>query len=136
MALMDHARVNDLGQPIGEDVDFVVPSCPSRKTLQGTACRVEPLEPLHAAALYAEPQGAGQWTYLPYGPFASAAEHAQWVEDAAKSEDPLFFAVIDEARGSAVGVVSYLRINPAAGSVEVCTTALPSVYLELSVFAW
>jgi RimJ/RimL family protein N-acetyltransferase len=34
-------------------------------------------------------------------------------------DDPLFFAVIDKADGKAVGVASYLRINPAAGSIEV-----------------
>jgi RimJ/RimL family protein N-acetyltransferase len=34
-------------------------------------------------------------------------------------EDPIFFAIIDDIRRSAVGVASYMRINPEAGSIEV-----------------
>jgi RimJ/RimL family protein N-acetyltransferase len=90
--------------------------------MEGRYCRLEPLdaeahaEPLHEAfALDAAGRG---WTYLPYGPFASAAAHLRWVEEAAASDDPLFFAILDE-RGSAVGVASYLRIMPAIGTIEV-----------------
>jgi len=34
-------------------------------------------------------------------------------------DDPLFFAILDKADGRAAGVASYLRITPAAGSIEV-----------------
>jgi RimJ/RimL family protein N-acetyltransferase len=34
-------------------------------------------------------------------------------------DDPLFHAVIDSATQKAVGVASYLRIDPASGSIEV-----------------
>lgn len=34
-------------------------------------------------------------------------------------DDPLFFAIIDAATSSPTGVASYLRITPAAGSIEV-----------------
>ena len=34
-------------------------------------------------------------------------------------DDPLFFAIIDKADGRPAGVASYLRIMPAAGSIEV-----------------
>ena len=34
-------------------------------------------------------------------------------------DDPLFFAILDQADGKATGVASYLRITPAAGSLEV-----------------
>ncbi len=33
--------------------------------------------------------------------------------------DPLFFAIIDNQTGKAVGVASYLRIDPANGTIEV-----------------
>jgi RimJ/RimL family protein N-acetyltransferase len=59
------------------------------------------------------------WTYLPYGPFATPDSYRAWVEEACRQSDPLFFAIIDRAAGSAVGVASYLRINPSAGSMEV-----------------
>jgi RimJ/RimL family protein N-acetyltransferase len=90
--------------------------------MEGRTCRLEPLdadehaEALHEAfALDADGRG---WTYLPYGPFASAADYSVWFEEAAASEDPLFFAILD-ADGAPVGVASYLRIMPAIGTVEV-----------------
>lgn len=36
-----------------------------------------------------------------------------------RGDDPMFHAIIDKASGKAVGVASYLRINPGAGSIEV-----------------
>jgi RimJ/RimL family protein N-acetyltransferase len=37
----------------------------------------------------------------------------------AGKDDPQFHAVLERATGEAVGVASYLRIDPAAGSIEV-----------------
>jgi RimJ/RimL family protein N-acetyltransferase len=59
------------------------------------------------------------WTYLFVGPFPDFAEYRAWVESQCKSSDPLFYAVVDSALGRATGVASYLRIAPAAGSIEV-----------------
>jgi RimJ/RimL family protein N-acetyltransferase len=42
-----------------------------------------------------------------------------WIADACLGDDPHFHAVIDNETGKAVGVASYLRINPSAGSIEV-----------------
>ena len=36
-----------------------------------------------------------------------------------RGSDPLFYAVVDAATGGATGVASYLRIDPANGSIEV-----------------
>ena len=38
---------------------------------------------------------------------------------AERSTDPLFYAIIDDTSGKALGHISYLRITPAAGSIEV-----------------
>ncbi|MEE1568266.1 MAG: GNAT family protein, partial [Arenicellales bacterium] len=59
------------------------------------------------------------WTYLPYGPFATPADYHTWVDSVAGARDPMFFAIIDLATGRAVGVASYLRIKPQQGSIEV-----------------
>jgi hypothetical protein len=71
--------------------------------MEGRLCRLEPLEAnRHAEALhdaYEADREGRIWTYLPYGPFASAAEYAAWVESAETGEDPLFFAIIDRASG-------------------------------------
>jgi len=56
---------------------------------------------------------------LPYGPFATAAELADWMRATCTKLDPYFFAIINQATQRAVGVASYLRINPDSGSIEV-----------------
>src|SRR5205085_1362847 len=59
------------------------------------------------------------WTYLAYGPFRSFSDYRSWMCANCTGADPLFFAIIDTAEEKAVGVASYLRIAPAAGSIEV-----------------
>ena len=95
---------------------------PLRERMLGRYCRLEPLDAdAHAAALhaaYAQDEDGRGWTYLPYGPFQDAAPFEAWVEEAAESDDPLFFAILD-SEGAPVGMASYLRIMPAIGSIEV-----------------
>lgn len=74
----------------------------------------------HAALLYRAYVGQDHvWTYLPYGPFHSAAQYHRWVRDHAGQADPLFYAIRNLESGGWEGVASYLRITPAAGSIEV-----------------
>jgi RimJ/RimL family protein N-acetyltransferase len=117
-------RTNQLGQPIGEPVPNWTPRPrPPRTPMQGRLCRLDPLDAAtHAAALhdaYAADRDARNWTYLPYGPFASAAEYAAWVESVQSRDDPVFFAIVDPATQQPIGVASYLRVDPAMGSIEV-----------------
>jgi RimJ/RimL family protein N-acetyltransferase len=115
---------NDLGQPIGFPLPgWSPPPAPPREPMQGRYCRLEPLDPdRHAAALFeadaADAEGRS-WTYLPYGPFATLTDYRDWMCATCLGYDPLFFAVIDLAEGRPAGLVSYLRITPAAGSIEV-----------------
>ena len=46
------------------------------------------------------------------GPFADLAAFTDWVTVCAKSDDPLFYALIDKATGRASGMASFLRIVP------------------------
>ena len=98
------------------------PPCPVRETMEGRYCRLEPLDPArHAAALFAANalDTAGRsWTYLPYGPFENLTSYHSWMEQFCAGTDPLFYAIITGAQ-DAVGVASYLRIDPAKGSIEV-----------------
>ncbi len=116
---------NSLGQPIGAPlpVGWTPPPWPSHSSLSGRFCRVEALDPQkHAADLYeanlSDVDGRN-WTYLGYGPFADVESYRAWMTTIYQGEDPLFFAIIDAETDKAVGVASYLRIAPAAGSVEV-----------------
>jgi RimJ/RimL family protein N-acetyltransferase len=91
--------------------------------MNGRLCRLEPLDAAtHAAALHAAHSADHEgrnWTYLPYGPFASATAYASWVESVQSGADPLFHAIVDLASGQPVGVAAYLRIDPAMGAIEV-----------------
>jgi RimJ/RimL family protein N-acetyltransferase len=114
--------VNALGQPIGDPVEGWKPAPPPRRsTLDGGYCRLEPLEAEHAANLwqaFALDTEGRNWTYLSHGPYAQFDGFAEWARTAATSRDPLFYTIRDQERGP-VGVASYLRIAPDAGSIEV-----------------
>ena len=117
-------RTNDLGQPIGEPVPgWERRAWPPRTAMEGRLCRVEPLDAAkHAAALHEahrEEREGRNWTYLPYGPFDSAAAYTAWVQSVQNSEDPLFFAIVDLASERPIGTASYLRIAPDMGGIEV-----------------
>jgi len=91
--------------------------------MTGRYSRVEPIDPArHAADLFAanaEDREGRIWTYLPYGSFATLAEYRAWIEGDCLGDDPLFHAVVDGASGRALGVASYLRIDPPMGVIEV-----------------
>jgi RimJ/RimL family protein N-acetyltransferase len=116
--------VNSLGQPIGDPVaPWQPPPRPSRESTAGRYSRLEPLDAeRHAADLHranAEDASNRLWTYLPYGPFDSLSAYLAWLRPVCDGADPLFFAVVDLAHGRALGIASYLRIEPANGCIEV-----------------
>ena len=97
---------------------------PGREPLQGTHVRLEPADvATHAASLYAlshaRPEDAALWTYLAYGPFPDQGAFERWLAERARSDDPLFFAIVEEQSGQASGMASYLNIVPAHGSIEI-----------------
>lgn len=74
----------------------------------------------HAAEIYrANSKDDAIWDYLPYGPFSSAAGYHRWARSVEESTDPFFYAVKDNGSGEFCGVLSYLRITPEVGSIEV-----------------
>ena len=118
------SELNHLGQPLGPTVPNWTPAeRPSRLTLTGRFCRVEPLDvERHASALYAANglDGEGRlWTYLPYGPFETFEEYQAWLRRTCMGADPLFFTLLVTATGQPGGLASYLRIDPPNGSIEV-----------------
>jgi RimJ/RimL family protein N-acetyltransferase len=94
---------------------------PAQRPLEGERVRLEPLDPeRHADDLLAAAGGDPRlWDYLPYGPFADAEELRGWLAERATSLDPLFLTIVDTASGRAAGVVSYLRIEPEHGCIEI-----------------
>jgi RimJ/RimL family protein N-acetyltransferase len=115
---------NDLGQPIGFPLpQWTARPRPPRSAMEGRYCIVEPIDParhaveLHAAHLL-DKEGRN-WTYLPYGPFPRFEDFRDWLERESDSNDPLRHAIVELRTGRAVGVASYMRIDPAAGVIEV-----------------
>ncbi|HMW47641.1 MAG TPA: GNAT family protein [Cellvibrionaceae bacterium] len=115
-------EINGFGQPLGERLPaWSPPPYPSGQVLKGRYCQLEPLQPHHTADLYRALGTSASdpgWTYLPYGPFASEAEFTQWLSGQCEQSDPFFYALLNPA-GEALGLASYLRIAPQAGSIEV-----------------
>jgi RimJ/RimL family protein N-acetyltransferase len=104
--------------------DFKKPQLPDEAVkLTGQYCHLEALDAdKHAQDLwevYSLDTEGRLWTYMPQGPFKSAAEYRTWVEGAHHKADPFFYAIIDASTGKAVGVASFLRVDPGAGSIEV-----------------
>lgn len=116
-------RTNSLGQPIGDPLDVVLPCpVPPRTAMQGRTVSLAATDPaVHSQALYDAfvlDSDARNWTYLPYGPFASAAEFRAWMDKTCLGADPMFHTVLD-GKNRPVGIASYLRIDPGAGAIEV-----------------
>lgn len=109
---------------LGPALGWTPVRAPERAVLAGRTVRLEPLDPqrhgaqLHAAS-HAPAIDPALWLYLSVGPFASEAAFMAWLEKCAASKDPLFLAVVDLQRGRAVGMVSYMRMEPAHGVIEI-----------------
>ena len=116
--------LNEYGQPIGNVVDnWSIPDTPHQDIIAGHYCSLARLDAAtHAAELFhafgTDPSGQ-DWTYLPYGPFADEEQFHTWISEQSTKSDPLFFAVVDAQSRQAVGVASFLRIAPNAGTIEI-----------------
>ena len=102
--------------PIGPRVEAFPAKRPVRTTIEGRLVTLMPLDPQnHGEALYEATQGeAGDrlWLYLFDGPFTSRAVFEAYLQRAAASEDPLFFAIVDRTLEIALGYAAYMRIEP------------------------
>jgi RimJ/RimL family protein N-acetyltransferase len=99
-------------------------SCPrpSRVTLEGAWCRLEPLLPVaHGESLFAASMAPGfedRYRYL-FDPPQDRSAFDRWMTLAATSEDPLFHGVIDRASGRCEGRQAMMRITPEHGVIEI-----------------
>ena len=115
---------NEFGQPIGWPVpDWAPRPRPPRTPMEGRTCRVEPLDPaVHGDDLFAanaEDAEGCNWTYLGSNPLLETGAYRAWLDSIAGRDDPMFHAILDRRTGRAVGVATYMRIDPAMGVIEV-----------------
>lgn len=106
---------------IGEPVEnWQACKRPKKSDMQGRYCRVSPLVvEKHAQQLYQFYNSDENWVYLAYGPFATYDDFVVWLKQTCTSNDPLFYVVINNKDNSVIGMVSYLRIEPQVGVIEV-----------------
>ena len=116
--------LNHFGQPVGFPVDdWHARPRPPKSGMSGNYCRVVPIDlHLHAAELhqaYVKNLEHRIWTYLGYGPFDTLEDFKAWMQDYCLGSDPLFHAIIENESSMALGVASYMRIQPEFGVIEV-----------------
>jgi RimJ/RimL family protein N-acetyltransferase len=96
---------------------------PDRVVLKGRYVRLEPLSATaHGDGLFAAsavPDADNKFAWLSEHSPSSHDDFLAWVEQAERSTDPLFFAVIDKASGQVAGRQSLMRIDPAFGVIEI-----------------
>ncbi|QGY05241.1 GNAT family N-acetyltransferase [Methylobacterium mesophilicum SR1.6/6] len=117
-------RLNTFGQPIGPALpDWTPRPRPPRTPMEGRLCRLVPLDAeAQADALFATYKAAADtrgWTYLGDDMPESAAAYRTRLEAQQASQDPLFHTILDRVSGDALGIASYLRIDPGNGVIEV-----------------
>ena len=59
----------------------------------------------------------GNWTYMPYGPFADLGVFTEWAKSTCFGDDPKFYTIF--LANQPAGLASYLRIDPKIGCIEI-----------------
>ncbi|MFT4076156.1 MAG: GNAT family protein [Asticcacaulis sp.] len=87
--------------------------------LKGRTCEVVPYDISHDEGLYAAfaKDDGRMWSYLPYGPFSSAAGIDASIQDYQKNRDFHTFVILKDE--TPLGYASFMRYDLAHGSVEV-----------------
>jgi RimJ/RimL family protein N-acetyltransferase len=110
------------GLPIGPEIDASPARPPERIRLAGRYVTLLPLSTSHADDLYEAshgPETEKVWLYLFEPPFASRHAFQTHIHDKANSQDPLFYAIVDNRSGRATGYATLMRIEPTHRVIEV-----------------
>ena len=110
--------------PVGRALEWTPAAAPPRSALAGTRVLLEPLDAgRDADALYAASHAPGGdpaiWTYLPDGPYASAAQMRRALQEREGSSDPLFMTIVRRADDRPLGACAFMRIVPEHGVIEI-----------------
>jgi len=110
-------------QQVGEPVDTAPAALPQRVPLTGRYVEVLPLDALaHGDDLYAAATAADpitHWTYLSFGPWPDRAAFDAWLKTYQASRDPFPFVLKETSSARALGMASYMRIEPQHRVIEI-----------------
>ena len=117
------ARLNHLGQPIGNPIEhWEGARRPRPQPINGRFCELVPMDAdKHATPLFEafEADRTGKvWTYLSHGPFANQPSLASWLTISQIDDSQMVFTILDRKRRP-VGMQSLMRIDPPNGSIEI-----------------
>ncbi|UWS30120.1 GNAT family N-acetyltransferase [Erwinia pyrifoliae] len=117
-------HINEFGQPVGAPLpDWKAVSQPAAKVINGRYCWLEPLDNVRHGdelfAAYASAPDDSDWTYLTEDRPSSLAAFHIWLRQRAEEKGFVTFTVVCAQRNKPVGLVSYLRIDQANGSLEI-----------------
>lgn len=117
------AQVNEYGQPIGAPVRGFTPRpVPEAVDLVGSEVRVRSLCPDDVPGLFTalcQPGTEAEWTYLSIDRPADEAGLAAHLATLSGRPDTHPVVICENPGGRVLGTASYLRIDAAAGSIEV-----------------
>jgi RimJ/RimL family protein N-acetyltransferase len=110
--------------PLGDPVDWSPVDPPRHELLRGAHVLLRPVDPVgDAKPLYAvshPPEGdLAIWTYLPDGPYESPEQMEGMLAWAQSADGNVYFTIEPLAVKRPMGLCSYLRIEPAFGSIEI-----------------
>lgn len=115
-------RLNEYEQLIGDPIADTGPwPLPTGVSMVGRTCDLHRTTSAHVDGLFAAygtALDARDWTYMPTGPGNNYEEFKDWLHTTCLGNDPLFYTIFDK-EGAAIGLASYLRAKPEAGSIEV-----------------
>ena len=110
-------------QRVGEPVDARPAQRPQRIPLAGRYVDVVPVDAsAHGDSMYVSATGPGTetiWTYLSVGPWPDRASLDGWLRQSECAEDPFVYALVEKTSGRALGIATYMRIEPAHRVIEV-----------------
>ena len=108
---------------LSNKVNFKKAKIPSKKILKGKYVVLEPINiNKHFKDLFvnfSKDKENRIWTYLPYGPFKTSISFKKWLKSFCLTNDPFFYAIYTKRHKQYCGMVSYLRITPEHGLIEV-----------------
>lgn len=117
-------RTNQHGQPVGKALpDWKEVKHPGHTGMTGRYARLASIDPLiHVQELfdtYRRDTTGKIWTYNGIGPFDTMSTLRAWAEKASAVDAQPYFAIIDQDRGKAAGIASFMRIQSEHGVIEI-----------------